>query len=89
MLHEGCEAILGFRAEHSGFTPGLHAAFASRWCWKSMGRREIFAPRLALIFQKKQREASMQLGIPKCLVCHLLSLLKPSLKGSLEDCEER
>lgn len=50
MLHEGCEAILGVGAEHSGFTPGLHAAFAFQWCWKSMGHREILAPQPAVIF---------------------------------------
>lgn len=32
---------------------------------------------------------SIQLSIPKCLVCRLLSLLKPSLTGSLEAGEHR
>lgn len=37
---------------------------------------------------KSSGKASAQLGSPKCLVCHLLSLLKPSLKGSLEELRE-
>lgn len=79
----------GLRAERSGFTPPAPRGLCFSVLLEVDGEQgNIYSPAGSDILQSSGK-ASMQLGIPKCLVCHLLSLLKPSLKGSLEDCEKR
>lgn len=59
------------------------AGRGSRW-----EQGNIYSPARSDILQSSGK-ASIQLGIPKCLLCHSLSLLKPSLKASLGAWEKR
>lgn len=88
-----CMALRGW-GEPMGLHPGS-AGLCSLMVWKSISTGKYLLPLSQRYFtkqrgkKKKKENTSIQLSIPKCLLCHLLSLLKPSLKASLETGEKR
>lgn len=88
-VRERCKAILGAGGlSAADLHPGSARPLLFAVLEVDGEQGNIYSPAGSDIL-KSHRKASKQLGIPKCLVCHLLSLLKPSLKGSLGDREKR